>query len=202
MKSLVVGILLAALALVVCPARGLCQTTDQTTTAGKTDAEEQPTQQEPREDPAEEPVYDSSKPIPTGYVLEKRPHPALLISGGATLGASYAYTLLLAIHERQDPEHATVSPGWLLLPVLGPFIAAATAHDSCGTTGSGNGRAFYCQHADRGGLAVLGGIQAAGLVLATGAYVAPRKRLVRANVTVAPLPMGYAGYGLSLSGRL
>jgi hypothetical protein len=133
--------------------------------------------------------------------VEKRPHPALLISGGATLGASYAYTLLFAIHERQDPEHATFSPGWLLLPVLGPFIAAATAHDSCGTTGSGNGRNAYCVHPDRS-WAVLGGIQAAGLVLAAGSCAAPRKRLVRANVMVAPLPMGYAGYGLGVSGRL
>jgi hypothetical protein len=197
MKSLVVGILLAALELLVCPARGLCQMADETATSGETDAEEQPAQQEA----VEEPVYDSSKPIPAGYVLEKQPHPALLIPGGTILGASYAYTLLGAIIERQDPEHATFNPGWLLLPVLGPFIAAATAHDSCSTTGFGSGRQAYCVHPDRS-VAVLGGIQAVGVLLAAFSYVAPRKRLVRAKVTVAPVPMGHAGYGLSLSGRL
>jgi hypothetical protein len=119
-----------------------------------------------------------------------------------TLGAAYAYSLLIAIIERQDPEHATFSPGWLLLPVLGPFIAAATAHDSCDTTGWGRGRQAYCQNPYRYGLAVLGGIQAIGLALAASSYAAPRKRLVRAKVTLAPVPIGHDGYGLSLSGRL
>ena len=200
MRSLVVGILLAALESLVGPAKGLCQTADETAASGETDAGEQPAQQEP----VEEPVYDSSKPIPAGYVLEKRPHPALLIPGGAIFGASYAYTLLIAIIERQDPDFATFSPGWLLLPVLGPFIAAATAHDRCGYTDWGSERpsSSYCQHADRGGLAAIGGIQAVGVLLAALSYVAPRKRLVRAKVTLAPVPMGNAGYGLSVSGRL
>jgi hypothetical protein len=147
---------------------------DETAASGETDARERPAPQAP----VEEPVYESSKPMPAGYVLEKRPHPALLIPGGVTLAASYADTLLFALRERQDPEHATITPGWLLLPVLGPFIAAATSHDSCGTTGWGNGRHSYCRHPDSNGLAVLGGIQAVGLALAASSYMAPRKRAV------------------------
>ena len=196
MKSLVVGIFLAALASLACPARGLCQTADETVASGETEVGEQPA--------PEEPIYDPFKPIPTGYVLEKRPHPALLIPGGVTLGVSYAYTLLIAISQRQDPEHATFNPGWLLLPVLGPLVAAATAHESCDTTGWGRRRHTYCQDADhdRDGLAVLGGLQAIGLALAASSYAAPRKRLVHAKVTLAPVPIGHDGYGLSLSGRL
>jgi len=199
MKSLIVGILVAALAPLVGPARCLCQVADKTVTSGETEAGEQPAQEEP----VEEPVYDLSKPIPAGYVVEKRPHPALLIPGGVTLGVSYAYALFIAIVERQDPDHATISPGWLLLPVLGPFIAAATAHDSCGYTGWGEGRRFYC-HGDNSAqfLAILGGVQTIGLALAVVSYAAPRKRLVRARVALAPVPIGHDGYGLSLSGRL
>ena len=193
MRALVFGLFLASLASLASPTGGVCQTIDEAATSGESDAAEQPAQ--------EEPVYDSSKPVPAGYLLEKRPHPALLIPGGVTLGVSYAYALFIAIIERQDPEHATISPGWLLLPVIGPFIAAATAHDSCGTTGWGNGRSYGCRHPDSS-LAVLGGIQAIGLVLAAGSYLAPRKRLVRAKVMVAPVPIGHDGYGLSLSGRL
>jgi hypothetical protein len=63
------------------------------------------------------------------------------------------------------------------------------------------GLCTYCVHPDRS-LAVLGGIQAVGAVLVAASYVAPRKRLVRAQVTLAPVPIGHDGYGLSLSGRL
>jgi hypothetical protein len=193
MKSLVVGIFISALASLGCPGKGLCQTADETATPGAADAEEQPAQ--------EEPVYDPSKPIPAGYVLEKRPHPALLIPGGVTLGASYAYGLFIAVSMRQDPNRATFNPGWLLIPVLGPLIATATEHDNCGPAGWGSRRNTYCVHPDRG-LVVLGGIQAIGLVLAAASYQAPRKRLVRATVTLAPVPIGLDGYGFSLSGRL
>jgi hypothetical protein len=194
MKSLVVGIFLAALVSLVCPAKGLCQTAGETAASGETDAGGVPEE--------EEPIYDLSKPIPAGYFLEKKPHPGLLIPGGAAWGLSYAYGLFIAIIERQNYDRATIRPGWLLLPVLGPFIAAATAHESCGTTGSGNGRDTYCRPPYRGALAVLGGIQAVGVALAALAYVAPRKRLVRVQVTVTPVSIGHDGYGLSLSGRL
>jgi hypothetical protein len=107
-----VGILLVS---IVCPAIGLCQTTDEAAISGETEAGVQPAREARVEARVEEPVYDSSKPIPAGYVLERRPHPGLRISGGVTMAASYAYTLLFALGERQDPEHATTSPGWLRL---------------------------------------------------------------------------------------
>lgn len=205
MKSLVVGMFLAAFASLVGPAQGQCQTAEETATSGATNARELPAHGEPVDapfdEPVEEPVYDPSKTIPTGYVLEKKPHPGLLIPGGAVLGASYAYGLFIAIVLRQDPDRATFSPGWMLLPVLGPLIAAATEHDNCGTSGYGSNRHTYCVHPDRS-VAVLGGIQAVGLALVAASYAAPRKRLVRAQVMVAPVPIGLGGYGLSLSGRL
>ena len=196
-RSSILAASVVTLAFLACPAAGLCQEIGEADVTVDPEGEGQ--------NGEEAPVYDANKPIPAGYVLHQEPRRGLLIAGSATLGASYGYSLLIAIWTKQRADRVdTFSPGWLLIPVLGPWIAAATAHDQCGYEGVAAYRYYYCRRADEDAkyLAVLGGIQAVGLALGVAAYRFPSRRLLRSDLSVSLLPIGRTGYGLGLSGRL
>lgn len=200
MKPLTVAILFAALAFAAHATPALSQTAEDSDFVDPC----QPT--ESTDD--EQPTYDPHGPIPAGYVVEEQPRRWMSIAGGATLAATYGLSLLTAVFTRQNPDDYTFEAGWMVLPVVGPWIAAATAKNKCGYGGWGAERRYYCVHDDqRGFLLLLGGGQVVGVLLGASAYRFPSKRLVRGQSSVSDLsvsvsPLGQTGYGLSVAGRL
>lgn len=143
--------------------------------------------------------YDASKPIPTGYTVEKRLRKGLLIGGGVTLGLGYAFSVLVAGVAGQDQQGGNDShfnSTLLYLPVLGPWLAIPTAHSNCKDDWCKNDRKNAIT-----GLVLLGGTQAVGAVLVAIGFV-PSKRLVRSDLSVEPVFIGQNGYGVALSGAL
>ena len=110
------------------------------------------------------------------------------------------------MYDEEHPEDATISPAWMYIPVLGPWLAMTGIHDACGTRQSiFYGDYYYSCTGHKGtaqGLAVLGAMQLVGAGLAGAGLVFPSKRLVRSDVAFVAVPMGHGGYGVTMSGRL
>jgi hypothetical protein len=144
--------------------------------------------------------YDSSKPIPPGYTVEKRLRKGLLISGGVTLGLGYLFSLVWADAAEQETANGghdpRVNATLLYIPILGPWIAIPTAHNGCGDVSCKDDRRNAIT-----GLVLLGTAQAVGATLLAFGFV-PSKRLVRSDLTVTPVFMGQSGYGIGMFGPL
>jgi hypothetical protein len=141
-------------------------------------------------------------PIPMGMHLEtRRPH-GLVIAGAITFGASYiGGALSLAACSGIVTTSCTPGMGWLLVPVVGPFIAVGFAQ----TTES---RALLVIDgvAQAAGLAMmLGGIFTARTVLVEDPYArnGPSRRVPpRVQWSVVPAgPVGTPGATFTLAVR-
>jgi len=81
--------------------------------------------------------YQPGQPIPPGYRVLSRPHRAQLTSGSIAFGISYTISVIMAASYTEASATAErynqvpYSPRWLYLPLLGPWVALATArsHD-------------------------------------------------------------------------
>jgi hypothetical protein len=69
--------------------------------------------------------FDPGRPIPAGYTLVHRTRKGLIIGGGATLGASYGLSVLIAAigEDVSSDGRSEVAPMWI--PVAGPFLTMA-----------------------------------------------------------------------------
>ena len=135
--------------------------------------------------------------IPAGYRLHTYFPSGYIIAGSITFGVSY----LLGIGAATSAKGNDFNANWMILPVVGPFIAMSTQHDVClsGETPP----ACHRHPATTVVLAILGGMQAVGATLFTYGMTHPRQHLVRVErpqMTVAPVPMGSAGFGLAAAG--
>jgi hypothetical protein len=145
--------------------------------------------------PRELPYYDG-EPAPQGYQLVERPRRGLVIAGALALGIPYAISVSVAAGGQYNS-----TTGWLLIPVVGPWITAARIEDDhCDdTTGS-------CGNAQgERGLAAFDGIaQAAGAAMLVVGMTVPKRLWVRdttAELSVLPARIGRDGYGLVGVGR-
>jgi hypothetical protein len=161
-------------------------------------AEIQSQVQYPQLPPAMELPYDDGQPIPRGYHLVERSRRGLIIAGSIMTGVPWLFSVTAAVGS--DYEDKT---GFLLVPVLGPWLMLATggANDpSC----TNSGDVSFCEsNAPLRGILVFDGlVQTAGAVMFVLGFTNPSKRLVRDDVTVgvAPMTLGRDGHGLGVVG--
>ena len=135
----------------------------------------------------EEMNYDSERPVPMGYTLVKRQRKGMLIGGGASFGASYGLSVLIAaIGEDVSEGPNEAAPLWI--PVAGPFIQMATVD-------SATLRVF---------LFGLGAVQTTGAVLLYYGLTTKKSVLVRNDLVGSMTVTPYAGdgtTGMMLSGK-
>jgi hypothetical protein len=143
--------------------------------------------------------YVEGQPIPEGYHVERGPIRALVVAGAATTGSVW----ILGLSFASGSSFANAS-GWLLVPVLGPWIALGTRRNECrlGT----NSTDVFCDSSESSmrTLYVLDGlVQGAGAAMFLAGMLSTRTKLVRndvAEITVAPILIG-SGHGLGAFGR-
>lgn len=140
--------------------------------------------------------YHEGQSIPPGYYLEDHIHRGLAIAGGAVLGGTYAISVSVAAG-----YSFTDRSGWLALPVAGPFITAATRHNTCNSSID-----YSCtdDQSVRMFLTLDGLAQTAGAVLLIWGLNSHEKQLVREDakyLVVMPTQVG-SGYGLGVAGNL
>jgi hypothetical protein len=131
--------------------------------------------------------------------LRKEPRRGLVIAGSILLGTAWTFSLTGAAGGNFEDK-----TGFLVLPVLGPWLMLATGGAS-DTKCSTQDYSDYCG-GDRSGMRAMlvldGLVQAAGATMLLSGIALPRKRLVRTDVTIglAPSPVGERGYGASAVG--
>jgi hypothetical protein len=140
--------------------------------------------------------YEEGDPIPQGYRLIEQKRRGLIIGGSIVTGVPWALSLTAATSSNFDNKS-----GFLVVPVLGPWLMLLAGGAKDGECGSDD----FCSGDKSGTRAVLvldGLAQTAGAVMFVAGIAIPRKRLVRADVTVGvtPTPLGRDGYGLSAVG--
>jgi hypothetical protein len=134
--------------------------------------------------------FEEGDTVPDGYRLSSEPRYGLVAAGAATTGSLWLISTITAIVLDNNPD-GTDDPNFdgnyapMFIPVAGPFAAIATA-DSSGT-----GAAI---------LALNGTLQAAGLAMFLGGFLAPKKYLAPkiGQLQVKPLVSGKM-QGVSLS---
>lgn len=141
--------------------------------------------------------YEEGEPIPPGYVVEKRIRRGPVVAGSIVFGTAYLLGLLVASADDYSNE-----TGWLIVPVLGPWLTLATRNDGCSNDFSSQD---YCSNDDDGvrTLLTLDGLtQATGAVLFIWGVASRTKWLVPQDQAfrLAPARLG-SGYGLVTSGQ-
>jgi hypothetical protein len=125
----------------------------------------------------------------------------MIVGGVIPLSVAYMFSLLGA--SANDFKDGTA---WLILPVAGPFISAATFHHQyCSVYDNGYSSSATCQSdSDRAVRTILlfdGILQATGFALTLWGMTSTRHRLVRDDTTLSlrPAQLG-RGYGFALAG--
>ena len=146
----------------------------------------------------------SGGPIPPGYHMEEKPRRGLVIAGIVVLAVPYGLGLAGA-----GGGNFPNSSGWLILPVLGPWLTLASRKsaqecstdfnsDSFCTTNSGTDDAVRT-------LLILDGLmQVGGAVMLTVGLASPSKTIARdfvGTLHFAPSPIGRNGYGGFVTGQ-
>jgi hypothetical protein len=123
--------------------------------------------------------------IPATASLESRPSVPLIATGAGILGAAYLGSLIYGLATCTAQQECRSGSGWLYVPIVGPFVAAAQAP----TTG-GQALALFD-----------GGVQVAGAALIAAGFIFQKKFVVwqtkGADVRVLPTA-GPNGGGLSV----
>ena len=152
------------------------------------------------------PAYDGMEP-PPGYRLESHANTALVVGGVLTFSVGYVVGVGYAVS--QDFEEGT---GWLMAPVIGPWLAVARRNFDCAVEGDNPlAEAERCQQVTQREAAAVGLLAALGLAQGLGATLAligvldrdkqwVREDLggVEVSVDVGPRP---GGGGATLFGR-
>ena len=157
----------------------------------------------PRPTPLPAAVLESNEP-PPGYHVETKARHGLIIAGSIVFGA--VYMLGVASSSNQDSSSPS---GYLVIPVLGPWIALAKlgSYDeaTCDRQVSSD---KICPSKDGASTAykILGVGQLTGIALFTAAFVFPSTHLVpdslaKNELMLAPLYSANGLSGLSLAGR-
>ncbi len=153
----------------------------------------------PAPTPPTELRYVPGQPIPGGYHHESLIRRGLVLAGAIVGGSMYAISFSVAANSPASED------GWLLVPVLGPFLDLGARGRRC------TGECFDDAGA-RAALTLDGIVQLTGAALVLGGLFARREVLVRddaalvqgrpafASLQVAPTTLGHQGYGLAALG--
>ena len=148
--------------------------------------------------PPPELPYTEGQTIPPGYRIVERSRKGLIIAGLVVTGVAWSFSVTAAVAADYEDNS-----GFLLLPVLGPWLMLATggADDPNCTTDQDF---EICQsNAPLRAVLVLDGlVQTAGGVMFVLGVTNPTKRLVREDVSfrVVPMKIGKTGNGLGVVG--
>lgn len=107
-------------------------------------------------------AYEGGK-IPEGATIEKKPNMVLVATGTSIFAAAYTASVIGAVALCGPGSTCDTGAGWLYLPVVGPFVAAANSNMSNG------GRALAMFD---------GGIQIVGAALALSGFIAQKRFVV------------------------
>jgi hypothetical protein len=70
--------------------------------------------------------YEGGK-IPATATLESRPHMGIVVTGLGILGTAYTGSLIYGLATCTAQSECRAGSGWLYVPIVGPFVAAAQA---------------------------------------------------------------------------
>ena len=138
--------------------------------------------------PAEMP-YREGQPVPAGYHAEDRVRNGPLITGIALVGSFYLLGLAAGAGDDFDNQK-----GWLLLPVLGPWMTLMQREDTC---------EIQDEFGDSCSVVFDGLVQGTGALLMGIGLAVPKTVLVRDDartVRIAPGRVGEQGRGLTIRG--
>jgi len=147
--------------------------------------------------PPESVPYDGGA-IPAGYHLEERPRRGAVIAGTVIVASAYALGLTVA-----STENFPNSTGWLVVPVVGPWITLAARHQT-DCDGNLNGSFTVCtsssdeNNTTRTFLVLDGLTQATGAILLIYGLASPKKVIARdfvGRLEFTPAQMGKSGFG-------
>jgi hypothetical protein len=152
-----------------------------------------------REPPPDVLPYDPSRPIAPGYELQNHIRVGYVISGSIVGGIGYGLSAVVAL----SGNPTDFQRGWLMVPVLGPFISMATQTETCERgypvpeqCGKNSGTVL--------GLAILGTMQVVGGALFAYGELSRKPRLVlkqEYSLHLTPAAIGQGGYGLTAFGE-
>lgn len=158
---------------------------------------QQPQYQQPST-PRELP-YSEGQTVPPGYRVVEKSRRGLIIAGLVTTGVAWSFSVTAAVTADYEDNS-----GFLLIPVLGPWLMLATGGaDDPPCVDDGGGNEFCDSNAGLRGVLVLDGlVQTAGAVMFVLGVANPSKRLLRDDVSfrVAPMKIGKTGNGLGVVG--
>jgi hypothetical protein len=155
-----------------------------------------PQYQQPQRAP--ELPYTDGQTIPPGYRVVERSRRGLIIAGLITTGVAWSFSVTAAVGADYEDNS-----GFLLLPVLGPWLMLATGGaDDPPCTADGDVEFCESNSGLRAILVLDGLVQTAGGVMFVLGIANPVKRLVREDVSfrVVPMKVGKTGTGLGVVG--
>jgi len=144
--------------------------------------------------------YKDGAPIPAGYRVEEKVRTGLVLAGGLTLGIPYLIGLS-AVSTKDSNNGAN----WLLVPVLGPWLAIAARKDECKSRVN-NGVTVIdpvdctADVLSVTGLVFDGILQTAGATLLVLGFALPKKILVRQDIAHITFTRIGSGYGITADG--
>jgi hypothetical protein len=168
-----------------------------------------PVQEQPQQQPQPQPQYQqpSTPPelpysegqaVPPGYRVVERSRRGLIIAGLVTTGVAWSFSVTAAVTADYEDNS-----GFLLIPVLGPWLMLATGGADDPPCTNDADIEFCESNAGLRGVLVLDGlVQTAGAVMFVLGVANPSKRLVRDDVSfrVVPMTIGKTGNGLGVVG--
>jgi hypothetical protein len=160
-----------------------------------------PVQQQPPPPQQQRPpelAYTEGQAVPPGYRIVERSRKGLIIAGLVTTGVAWSFSVTAAVSADYEDNS-----GFLLLPVLGPWLMLATGGADDPPCSNDGDVEFCSSNAGLRGVLVLDGlVQTAGAVMFVLGVANPVKRLVREDVSlhVVPMKVGRDGSGLGVVG--
>jgi hypothetical protein len=146
-------------------------------------------------------------PVPSGYHVEDRARRGPTIAGIVVWSTTYALGLTVA-----SAQNFPNSSGWLVVPVVGPWITLGSRHSANDCTTDSIGDSFCSGTASDDATTrtflILGGLaQATGAALFIYGVASPKKVLVHdfvggiQDLQFTPAQMGRDGFGGFLLGK-
>ena len=150
--------------------------------------------------------FEEGLPVPAGYEVVDRPNTGLTTAGAIGFAASYGAGVIVGA-----TQGFKNGAGWILVPLIGPWVAIGTRKYQCGSSKNLD-EAKKCVNSAVGEvqmitfLAVDGIAQLATSFITIAGLVSSKKALLRtdllpAQVSVVPPGPGHDGWGISARGQ-
>jgi hypothetical protein len=141
--------------------------------------------------------YSDGQTIPPGYEVVSRNRFGLILAGTITTSVMWFFSVTAAVMSQGHDQ-----TGYLVVPVLGPWLMLATggASDDCRKSDD----VVSCtDDSSTRGLVVFDGLmQLGGAAMLASGFLFPSKHLVRTSLSirVRPMTVGRDGHGLGVAG--